>query len=127
MTEARGNSDQLGLKVQRAQHALEQVRGVGIVEGIRVIVDAEGHLLSVTVDEESIIMSAYRAALDDKRPKVDAALRELRADANFEAISTYTTANGARREAERVERQRKIDEAEDDYAPPDVVTDSKHW
>ncbi|MEC3957118.1 hypothetical protein VMT65_29070 [Nocardia sp. CDC153] len=37
----RNDSDELGLKVQRAQHALEQIRGVGVVQGIRVIVDAE--------------------------------------------------------------------------------------
>ncbi|MFE3257048.1 hypothetical protein [Nocardia sp. NPDC059229] len=110
------DSDSLGLKVQRAQHALEQIRGVGVVNGIRVIVDAEDRLLSVTVSEEATIMAAYRAAVEDKRPKVDKALRELRADTTSEAISTYTTANSARLEAERVEQQRKLDEEFDnDY------------
>ncbi|WP_162958469.1 hypothetical protein [Nocardia yunnanensis] len=110
------DSDGLGLKVQRAQHALEQIRGVGVVNGIRVVVDAEDRLLSVTVGEEAAIMAAYRAAVEDKRPKVDEALRELRADTTFEAISTYTNANSARLEAERVERQRKVDEEfDDDY------------
>ncbi|AYF76081.1 hypothetical protein D7D52_22085 [Nocardia yunnanensis] len=102
--------------MQRAQHALEQIRGVGVVNGIRVVVDAEDRLLSVTVGEEAAIMAAYRAAVEDKRPKVDEALRELRADTTFEAISTYTNANSARLEAERVERQRKVDEEfDDDY------------
>lgn len=109
------DSDELGLKVQRAQHALEQIRGVGVVQGIRVVVDAEDRLISVTVPDEQIIMAAYRAAVEDKRPKVDEALRELRADTNFEAISTYTAANPARLESERVERQRKMDEEFDDY------------
>ncbi|MGW4350742.1 hypothetical protein ACWELJ_01495 [Nocardia sp. NPDC004582] len=110
------DSDALGLKVQRAQHALEQIRGVGVINGIRVVVDAEDRLLSVTVSEESVIMAAYRAAVEDKRPKVDEALRELRADTTFEAVSTYTKANSARWEAERRERQRELEEAlDDDY------------
>ncbi|MEC3957117.1 hypothetical protein VMT65_29060 [Nocardia sp. CDC153] len=70
----------------------------------------------MTVDEEATIMAAYRAAIEDKRPKVDEALRELRADPTFEAVSTYTQTNSARLEAERVERQRKLDEEfDDDY------------
>ncbi|MGW4244287.1 hypothetical protein [Nocardia sp. NPDC004722] len=110
------DSDVLGLKVQRAQHALEQIRGVGVVNGIRVIVDAEDRLLSVTVGEEAAIMAAYQAAVEDKRPKVDEALRELRADTTFEAVSTYTNANSAQLEAERLERQRKLNEEfDDDY------------
>ncbi|MCU1647157.1 MAG: hypothetical protein JWN03_7432 [Nocardia sp.] len=112
----RNDSDELGLKVQRAQHALEQIRGVGVAQGVRVIVDAEDRLLSVTVNEEAVIMAAYHAAVEDKRPKVDEALRELRADTTFEAISTYTNGNSAHLEAERVERQRKVDEEfDDDY------------
>lgn len=127
MSLERNDSDQLGLKVQRAQHALEQIQGVGVVQGVRVIVDAEDRLLSVTSHEESIIMAAYRAAVEDKRPKVDAALRELRADTNFEAISTYAAANGARLEAERAERQRKVDEDDDEYYQQSVITDSRKW
>ncbi|MFE5290495.1 YbaB/EbfC family nucleoid-associated protein [Nocardia sp. NPDC056611] len=116
MFSPRNESDELGLKVQRAQHALEQIRGVGAVQGVRVIVDAEDRLLSVTVNEEAIIMAAYQAAIEDKRPKVDEALRELRADPTFEAVSTYTKANSARWEAERMERQRKLEEEfDDDY------------
>ncbi|MGV9668652.1 hypothetical protein [Nocardia niigatensis] len=120
------DSDALGLKVQRAQHALEQIRGVGVVNGIRVIVDAEDRLLSVAVGEEATIMAAYRTAVEDKRPKVDAALRELRADTTFEAISTYTKANGARLEAERIERQRQLDE-EDDYYERGSISDPQKW
>ncbi len=116
MSVKHNDSDALGLKVQRAQHALEQIRGVGVVNGIRVVVDAEDRLLSVTVSEEAVIMAAYQAAMEDKRPKVDEALRELRADTTFEAISTYTNANSALLEAERIERQRKLDEEfDDDY------------
>ncbi|MFD6352209.1 hypothetical protein ACFXO9_13710 [Nocardia tengchongensis] len=116
MSVKHNDSDALGLKVQRAQHALEQIRGVGVVNGISVIVDAEDRLLSVAVSEEATIMAAYRAAVEDKRPKVDEALRELRNDTTYEAISTYTNANSARLEAERVENQRKLDEEfDDDY------------
>ncbi|MEU1432442.1 hypothetical protein ABZ412_35800 [Nocardia sp. NPDC005746] len=110
------DSDALSSKVQRAQYAIEHIQGVGVVNGVRVIVDAGDRLVSVTVDEEASIMAAYRAAVEDKRPKVDEALRELRADSTFEAISTYTNANSARVEAERVEKQRKLDEElDDDY------------
>ncbi|MRH93339.1 hypothetical protein GFY24_39000 [Nocardia sp. SYP-A9097] len=116
MSVKHNDSDELSTKVQRAQYAVEQIQGVGVVNGIRVVVDAGDRLLSVTVDEEASIMAAYRAAVEDKRPKVDDALRELRADSNFEAISTYTNANSARLEAERLERQRKLDEEfDDDY------------
>ncbi|WP_405135711.1 hypothetical protein [Nocardia sp. NBC_01388] len=108
------DSDELGLKVQRAQHALEQIRGVGVVHGIRVIVDAEDRLLSVTINEEDTIMAAYRAAVEDKRPRVDEALQALRADATFEAVSTYTNANSAHLEAERGDRQHKLEEEFED-------------
>ncbi len=109
------DSEELGMKVQRAQHALEQTRGIGTVRGIRVTVDADNRLLSVTVDEEGTILEAYQAALADKQPKVDDALRELRADPRFEAVSTFAEANSAREEAERVERQRDFEEEDDEY------------
>ncbi|MEV6071893.1 hypothetical protein AB0L82_35590 [Nocardia sp. NPDC052001] len=89
------------------------------------IVDAEDRLLSVTVDEEAVIMAAYRAAVEDKRPKVDEALRELRADSTFEAVSTYTNANSASVEARRLEQQRQLDE-EDDYGRGSIK-DTSTW
>ncbi|MGV9675862.1 hypothetical protein ACWDSJ_11340 [Nocardia sp. NPDC003482] len=107
--------EELGRKVQRAHQALQQIRGTGVAQGIRVIIDAENRLLSVTVDDEPAILAAYRAALADKQPKVDEALRELRADARFDAVSTFTEANAARQRAENARRRRKREEAEDRF------------
>lgn len=105
----------LGAKVQRAHYAIQQIRGVGVVNGIRVIVDAEDRLLSVTVDDEKTILAAYEAAIQDKQPKLEEATRELRADPRFEAISTFAQANSAQEETERARRQQKLEEAEDRF------------
>ena len=106
----RNDSEELGLKVQRAQHALAQARGIGTVKGIRVIVDSENRLVSVTVDEADIILAAYQAALADLAPKIEAAVGELRADPRLKAISTFTNANTARLEADRIQQQRDFDD-----------------
>ncbi|ATL65866.1 hypothetical protein [Nocardia terpenica] len=105
----------LGAKVQRAHYALRQVRGVGVANGIRVVVDSENRLLSVTVDDETDILAAYKAALRDKQPQTDDALRELRTDPRYEAVSTFVEANSARQEAERARRQQTLEEAEDRF------------
>lgn len=85
--------DELGLKVQRAQHDLERVRGTGTVGGVTVEVDAQNKLLSVSIGGGDLVIAAYQAALNDKQPKVDAAVRELMADPRAEAISTFVQAN----------------------------------
>lgn len=85
--------DDLGLKVQRAQHELEQVRGIGTVGGVTVEVDAQNKLLSVSIAGGDLVIAAYRAALADKQPKVDAAVRELMSDPRTEAISTFVEAS----------------------------------
>ncbi|ATL68169.1 hypothetical protein GZH49_14755 [Nocardia terpenica] len=79
------------------------------------VVDSENRLLSVTVDDEADILAAYKAALRDKEPKTDEAMRELRADPRFEAVSTFVEANAARQEADRARRQREREEAEDRF------------
>lgn len=107
--------DELGLKVQRAQQRLEQVEGVGVVDGIRVIVDAQNQLLSVTLADEDAVLAAYRAAVADKQPKVDEAMQELRSDARFEAVSTFADGNAALSEAHRMERQQRYQDEDDDY------------
>ncbi|WP_147403935.1 hypothetical protein [Nocardia panacis] len=109
------NFDELGAKVQRAQQALQQIRGVGVVNGIRVTVDAENRLLSITVHDEATILAAYQAAILDKQPRFDDAMRELRADPSFEATSTFVEANKARRETENVQQQRNFEEDDDQY------------
>ncbi|MEG8181927.1 hypothetical protein GZH49_25860 [Nocardia terpenica] len=115
MSQQGNDFEELGVKVQRAHYALEEIRGVGVVKGVRVIIDHENRLLSVTVDEEDIILAAYQEALRDKEPKIDEAMRELRADPRVEAASTFVQANAARSEAERARRQRKLEEAEDRF------------
>ncbi|WP_225730150.1 MULTISPECIES: YbaB/EbfC family nucleoid-associated protein [unclassified Nocardia] len=92
--------DSLGLKVQRAQRALEQARGVGEVDGIRVVVDANNRLVEVSAPDADALIAAYRAALLDLGPRLDEAMAEVRADSRFSAISTFVEANTAREEAE---------------------------
>lgn len=107
--------EELGRKVQRAAFAVERIRGVGVVDGIRVVVDAENRLVSVSVAAQDAIVAAYRAAVDDARPQVEDAMREVRADPRVEAMSTFVEANAARLEAERVRRAREIEEDDDAY------------
>jgi len=115
MLSTNDDAEQFGAKVQRAQYAIQNIRGVGTAKGIRVIVDAENRLLSVTVDEEASILQAYRAAVADKQPKLDDATREIRTDSRFLAVSTFAEANSARLEAERANRQRRLENEEDRY------------
>ncbi|MDP7720714.1 YbaB/EbfC family nucleoid-associated protein [Mycobacterium sp. TY814] len=97
---ASNDFEELGRKVQRAQHGLEHARGVGTANGIRVVVDAENRLLSVTAPDEEAILAAYNAAVDDVRPLIEQAMREVRADPRVEAMSTFVEANSARLHAE---------------------------
>ncbi|MEU6563342.1 hypothetical protein [Nocardia nova] len=109
------NFDELGLKVQRAQRAVEQIRGTGTVNGIRVVVDASGQLISVTGPEGNTILAAYQAAIEDMRPQLDEATHELRNDSRFEAVSTFTEANSTVQEADSFEQELSDDEDDDDY------------
>ncbi|MFB8005163.1 hypothetical protein [Nocardia sp. NPDC056000] len=52
------------------------------------MVDAEDRLLPVTVDQEAVIVSANRTAVDDKRPKTDEVLRESLANTTFETVTS---------------------------------------
>ncbi|RUP03361.1 MAG: YbaB/EbfC family DNA-binding protein [Mycobacterium sp.] len=108
---ASNDFEELGSKVQRAQRALEQARGVGTANGIRVVVDAENRLLSVTAPDEEAILAAYNAAVDDVRPLIEDAMREVRSDPRVEAMSTFVEANSARLHAERA---RSASEDDDD-------------
>lgn len=103
--------EELGLKVQRAQSALARVRGVGTVNGIQVVVDAENRILSVATPDEDAILAAYLAAVDDVRPQVEQAMREVRSDPRVEAMSAFVAANSARQEAEHAQ----LAEEDDDY------------
>ncbi len=108
----RSQFDELGLKVKRAQEELRQVRGTGTVRGVTVEVDAENRLLAVSVPGGDAVIAAYQAALADKQPKVDAAVRELMADPRAEAISTFVEANRAEQE---LDQSRGVRDADDDY------------
>ncbi|WP_147140060.1 YbaB/EbfC family nucleoid-associated protein [Nocardia ninae] len=89
------------MKVQRAQYELAQIRGVGKVDGVRVEVDAENRLLSVNVPNAERILAAYEAAVADKEPQVEAAMRELTEDPQVSSTRIFVEANSARLEAER--------------------------
>jgi hypothetical protein len=102
--------EELGRKAGRAERAVRTLRGVGIADGIEVVVDAENRLLSVTVDDEDSILRAYQAALADKQPALDAAMREISTDSRFLAVSTFIEAGFARDEAERARHQEDSDE-----------------
>ncbi|ATL70625.1 hypothetical protein [Nocardia terpenica] len=101
MTWRRKHFDSLGVKVRRAQLALERARGVGEVNGVRVVVDANCHLVAVSVQDEEALLAAYRAALQDLAPQLDEAMREVRADSRFTSVSARTEVDSARLEAER--------------------------
>jgi len=60
-------------------------------------------------------LAAYRAALADKQPRVDEAVRELHADPRFAAVSTFTEANAVRANAEQVAGQQRHAEDDDAY------------
>ncbi|MQY24370.1 YbaB/EbfC family nucleoid-associated protein [Nocardia macrotermitis] len=107
--------EELGRKVQRAQQRLEDVRGVGTVDGIRVVVDADNRLVSVTLPEEHSLLAAYNAAVADAQPLVDEAVQELTADQRFESISTFVDASAARADAEHERRQQEYEEDDDSY------------
>lgn len=96
--------DELGVKVQRAQHALEQIRGIGTVDGVTVEVDAENQVVAVSGPRGETILAAYRLALQNMQPRVADAMRELADDPQVESAMVFTAANAAGREAERLER-----------------------
>lgn len=116
MIPQRNEFEELGLKVQRAQLTVQQARGVGVANGVEVVVDAENRLLSVTVAHEATIIEAYNAALADLRPKVDEAMREVRADARVTAMSTFIEANSARLEAQSAQTRAAAEDDEPFYA-----------
>ncbi|MEV6562869.1 hypothetical protein AB0M22_44625 [Nocardia sp. NPDC051756] len=93
--------DSLGLKVRRAQAALEQVRGVGDVDGVQVIIDANNRLVQASIPGAPALLAAYQAALQDLQSQLDEAMREVHADPRFDAISTFAQANAARLDDER--------------------------
>lgn len=84
-----GGHESLGAKARRVQAVLEQLRGQGAVDGVRVEVDATNRLTDIQIgptapaDRQHLadtIRRAYRAAVDDIAPRRTALQRELADD-----------------------------------------------
>lgn len=103
MSMQHNNFDSLGSKVRRAQAALEQARGVGEVDGVRVVIDANNRLVQASIPGAPALLAAYQAALRDLQSHLDEAMREVHADPRFDAISTFAQANAARLHDERTQ------------------------
>ncbi|MFB8007509.1 hypothetical protein [Nocardia sp. NPDC056000] len=96
--------DELGVKVQRAQHALATIRATATVDGITVEVDAQNHLLAISGPQGNSILTAYQQALHEIQSQVAEAMRELNSDPQVESARAFTTANPASLEAARLDR-----------------------
>ncbi|OZC49249.1 hypothetical protein CH267_24055 [Rhodococcus sp. 06-621-2] len=92
--------DELGAKVQRAQSVAREIRGVGRVGDIAVEVDAENRLVALHHPDADLILAAYRAALLDKQPQLDKAMRDLLSDPDAQAIASFVDSYAARTQAE---------------------------
>ena len=92
--------DELGAKVQRAQLVVREIRGVGRVGGIAVEVDAENRLVALHHPDADIIVAAYRAALLDKQPQLDEAMRNVLSDPDAQAIASFVDSYAAHTQAE---------------------------
>lgn len=87
--------DELGAKVKRAQSVVRDVRGVGRAGGVSVEVDAENRLVALLHPDADLIMAAYRAAVLDKAPQLDEAMRDLLSDPNAHAITSFVQSTTA--------------------------------
>ncbi|WP_206511554.1 hypothetical protein [Rhodococcus sp. KRD197] len=87
--------DELGAKVKRAQSVVRDVRGVGRAGGVSVEVDAENRLVALLHPDADLIIAAYKAALLDKAPQLDEAMRDLLSDPNAHAITSFVQSTTA--------------------------------
>lgn len=108
--------DELGLKVQRAQHALDQIRGIGTVDGVTVEVDAESQVVAVSGPDGETVLAAYRLAVLEMQPRVTAAMRELAADPRVESTMAFMAADIDSRYAGPIELERPDLSDEEDEA-----------
>lgn len=92
--------DELGAKVQRAQAVVREIRGVGRAGGIAVEVDAENRLVALHHPDADLIVAAYRAALLDKQPQLDEAMRDVLSDPDTQAVTSFVDTYAARTQAE---------------------------
>lgn len=108
--------DELGAKVRRAQQALEQITVIGVAGGVTVEVDAQGRLVAVSGPRGDAVVAAYRKALVDLEPLVEAAMREVVTDPQVESVSAFATANRAKTAAPGPVRARARSAPDDDPA-----------
>ncbi|WP_377449694.1 hypothetical protein [Rhodococcoides fascians] len=87
--------DELGVKVQRAQSVVREIRGVGRAGGIAVEVDAENRLVALHHPDADFIMAAYKSALLDKQPQVDEAMRDVLSDPDAHAITSFVQSSSS--------------------------------
>ncbi|GAB2652414.1 hypothetical protein GCM10027169_16920 [Gordonia jinhuaensis] len=111
MSSPNSQFDELGLKVQRAQYEVDKIRGTATVGGITVEVDAKNRLVAVDHPDAESILAAYEAALRDKQPKVDEAMRDVLSDPHAQAVSTFLETNDSGEEA----RRRRIAKTDERY------------
>ncbi|ATI30640.1 MULTISPECIES: YbaB/EbfC family nucleoid-associated protein [Rhodococcus] len=91
--------DDIGVKVRRAQEALDRVVGRASDRAVEVEVDAKGHLGRLRLTDAALaagpdlladrIVQMYTAAVRDARPQVDAALAEVTSDPQMSAITSF--------------------------------------
>ncbi|MBY4130240.1 YbaB/EbfC family nucleoid-associated protein [Rhodococcus fascians] len=100
MTKSNSAFEELGAKVQRAQSVVREIRGVGTAGGIAVEVDAENRLIALHHPDSDIIMAAYQAALRDKQPQLEDAMRDVTSDPDAKAIASFVDTYASRTDAE---------------------------
>lgn len=74
---------------------MREIRGVGRVGGVAVEVDAENRLVALHHPDADVILAAYRAALLDKTPQVDEAMRDVLGDPNAHAITSFVQSSSS--------------------------------
>lgn len=101
--EQRGNTlvrEELGAKVRRLQHSVEEIRGEIHLDGVTVRTDANGRLTELTVGQDAwgrgpaavadLIMRAYRQTADEVQHRTTSIMAELRDDPVVARIADAT-------------------------------------
>ncbi|MDV6303548.1 hypothetical protein R3P93_13360 [Rhodococcus cerastii] len=102
--------DELGVKVQRAQSVVREIRGVGRVSGITVEVDAENRLVALHHPDADVILAAYRAALLDKQPQVDEAMQAVLSHPDAQAVTSFVGTHNPGGQADPVQSGQSVEE-----------------